>query len=181
MFFKCPECDELFSRKSNLVRHQREIHQGQTIKKYSCSLTKDHKDCSYNLPRVTVNGITRIIAKHAFGDVIRNIRFYTDQSFISIDFMKVAKPLIQETLDILKSEKRPLKLQSTLCVVFEKIADATIKDEAFFSITATTLDNYNLDDVIQTMEIKIQNYTTRGSNWKISDTRFFELNTTVFK
>ena len=95
--------------------------------------------------------------------------------------MMIAKPFVQETLSILKSENRPLKLHSTLCVVFEKHSDTTIKDESYFSVKVTIIDNYDFDYVTHSIEEQIQNYNERGSDWIISNTKFFELNTSVYK
>jgi len=147
------------------------------VKRYTCSLTNHHNDCSPNLPLVTVNGITRRISSHAFGGLTRNIRFTSDIDYQSLDFMNSARELIQETLDILKAERCHIKISSSLCITFEKIADEVQRDEAYFSVKAINLESYDLDFVIQTIEDKIQSYTQRGSNWKIVETNFFELNT----
>jgi len=181
MNFNCYLCNEFFSRRENLQRHHRTYHLNETAKRYTCSLNNEHVDCSPNLPPVTEEGITRRISSHAFGKFTRNIRFTSDIDHQSLEFMTAITTLVEKTLQILRDEKSALKLSSTLCVMFEKLSGDEQNDEAYFSEKAIHLDNYNFDKVIELIENKVENYTKRGSNWIIIDTKFFEMNVIAYK
>lgn len=178
---QCNQCTQVFSRKQNLLRHEQEYHQGISVKKYSCSTNNHHhKDCSSNLPRISINGITRIITTNAFKDQIRIIRFYSDSSsMIPTDFFQSSKQLIQDTLQILKKEIQPIKISSRLCVTFSKLSNTEINDEAYFSVASISIEQYDLNYVIDLIITKIISYSKRGSDWNVKDTKFFELNSVI--
>lgn len=183
MFFKCNLCSEIFSRKGYLNRHVQHIHENKPIKQYNCSSYNNHDGCSHNLPQVTENGLTRMVTKHAFRNAIRYLRIFpsTASKYLPAEFLLNAKPLIESTLDILKSEQQSLKISCKICVLFVKILDITKTDESYFSTNAATIYEFDLQNVILYLVDKIENFNKRGSNWKIDKTLFFEMEITAFK
>lgn len=178
MFFKCDYCTELFSRMQYLNKHINEVHRGHDSKpEYVQSLLHTIESDS-NLPMTIKNGIIRIVPHNAFGNYVRNIVFYKDDGTdikIPCQFFDAAKQLIMDTLEILKNENCLMKITSTLCIRFVKESIAEQTDNAFFSMNAIQLPHYDLDHVINTLLLKIDNYDSRGSNWKIQNTNFFRL------
>ena len=172
--YPCLECGETFTRQSNLVRHRNEAHFHVRVKHYK--QTNLHTNCLPQLPLTTRNGITRMVCATAFNNHIRDIRFKANDIFFPTEFLEAARPLIQDTLDILKEEKQPMKIASSLCVEF---TNGKVADESYFSVKANDLRTWDFDKVIHLLQTHIENYTVRGSHWIISKTNFFQLNVTV--
>ena len=167
--YPCLECGETFTRQSNLVRHRSEVHFHIRAKHYK--QTSLHINCLPQLPLTTKNGITRMICETAFNNHVRTIRFVAQKTLLPTEFFGAARPLIQSTLDILKSEKQSMKIACSLCVLFE---NGLVADESYFSTKAHDLSTLNLDTVIYLLESQIENYTLRGSHWFITKTIFFQ-------
>lgn len=191
--FKCDLCSEIFSRKSYLHRHTQQDHDQTPVKHYVCSSNVTHKDCSTNLPQVTLDGLTRIVTAHAFGNAIRHLRIFPNnsQKYLPFDFLITATPLIESTLEILKSEQKPMKISFKICVLFVKniserkdgrteILNSERKDEAYFSTKTEILNEFDLSNAINQLDIKIDKYNKRGSNWKIDSTLFLEIEIAVY-
>lgn len=178
MFYQCHWCTETFSRRQYLQNHINYVHEGQERRpQFTQSLLHTIENNS-NLPMINKNGIIRIVPHTAFGNCIRNIIFYSaDDADLKLPhmFFEAAKDLIQETLEILKSDNCEINICSTLCVRFVKQTEMEQMDNAFFSINSIRLTDYDIDDVINSLLLKIDNYNSRGSNWKIQNTNFFRL------
>jgi hypothetical protein len=174
---KCELCNEVFSRQQYLTRHKQEIHQGTTIRKFACSNNYKHEDQFENLPLAISNGVTRIITSSSFGSALRNIRFYSKKRELSVlTFYNDAHSILEETLIILREEHHPMKIGTKICVEFTKLlSEQPIKDESYFSSPVTRLENYDLDEIMQLLITKIEDYNNRGSNWTITDIKFLEL------
>lgn len=180
MFYKCTKCSEYFSRKQYLVRHQREVHQGESVKHY----TYEHKhldlESCKSLPKVTVNDITRIVSASAFNNTVRSLIFFSENTYLPCNFFEHLLFLLEETINCLKKVSI-MKINSTLCIQFSKLSDMNVKDNAYFSTSTKMLDEFNSEDVFQELKYKIERYTNRGSQWIITNTLFFELKTTCIK
>jgi hypothetical protein len=168
--YSCTECSELFTRKSNLIRHKNEVHFQLPQKHYH----QQHIHCDglTNLPCITTKDITRIIPKISLEQSIKTIRFYTDLIVQPTEFFMMATPLIKDTLDILKQETTSMKVICTLCVIF---TNGERNDESYFSVKAQPLSVFDLTKVIQSIELQIETYTERGSHWIILRTNFFQM------
>jgi len=178
MFYKCALCKETFTRKTNLIRHQLEFHQGQTVKHYVYKHT--HLDTCTTLPKVSKNDVTRIISANAFNNLVRTIRFYSETEYIHCEFFDKMLPLLQETIECLKSETGSLKINTKLCVEFTKASDNSIVDNSYFSTNAQPLEQFDIHEIFGELDGKISNYVRRGSNWNISNTLFFEIIVTLY-
>ena len=177
MTFHCHQCNEIFSRKQYLVNHINQVHNGHTRKPNVQSLLHT-LELTTNLPIITKNGITRIVPKRAFNNLVREIVFYIQDGtdiMIPCQFFDTARQLLLDTIEILKSENRQMKVVSTVCVRFVKQSNTDMMDNAFFSYKAVPLIDYELESVFNSLLIKIDNYETRGSNWKLQTTNFFRL------
>ena len=183
MFFHCRQCTEIFSRKQYLINHINQVHNGQTKKTYVQPVLHT-PESSTNLPLITQNGITRILSKCAFNGLMRDIIFYLEDStnnMIPCQFFDMSRKLLADTIQILKNENKPMKIVSTLCVRFFKVSDTDMMDNAFFSNNAVQLTDYDLEGVINSLLLKIDNYESRGSNWKLQNTNFFRICVTLTK
>lgn len=179
MFYQCVHCNETFTRKSSLTRHQLEFHLGQPVKQYTHKHT--HLDTCTTLPKVTKNDITRIISKTAFNNAVRYIRFFSETEYMHCEFFDQMLPLLQETIDCLKEETVSLKINTTLCLKFTKVSDDSITVDSYFSTNAQTLEQFDIKTVFAELDSKIASYTQRGSNWNISNTLFFEMIVSIYK
>ena len=171
MLFHCKDCIAKFSRRNYLIRHEKEVHQGEVIKHYNCS-----KEQITNTPFCEKNNFVRRLKQCAFGSMIREFRITSKENFIHPDdFLLHAKEIVEDLLNKLKTENGSYKVQTKLCVEFVKTQDDTIKDESYFSDHARNLDNYNFEDISQNIRLKIETFTKRGSAWKFSKPLFLEL------
>ena len=182
MIHKCDYCNEIFTRKQNLRRHENKYHFKKPIKEYHTNTNIVHHNCSYNLPQLSKNEITRYICKSAFGNCIRHIRFMAPikNDWMPEDFFSRAQDLIIETIDTLRDENEPLKILSTLCIRFYHIDKPNLKEIAYFSAHSRNIEDFNIDNIFNSIYEKIGNYLHRGSNWLIGGTLFFEINVTKF-
>lgn len=184
MYFKCDFCTELFSRKQYLDNHISQFHKGHDGKPAFIQSLLHTIENNTNLPMTNQNGIIRIVPQSAFGNCVRNIVFYSDDDTnvrFPCDFFEASRKLILETIEQLKNENRVMKLYSTLCVRFVKQSNPEYTDNAFFSTNTINLAHYDLEHVINLILIKIDNYDSRGSNWKLQNTNFFRLYVTTSK
>jgi len=171
--FPCDNCMQVFTRKSNLVRHRREVHFDIMLKRYT--QVHEHVDDIIDLPCIKRNGITRIVCSRAFNNLVTVIRFITKQTIFPSEFFGLALPLIQETFQYLKSKNYPTKVCCSLCVIFGKEDQ---RDESYFSVKTQSLDMVDIHLMIHLLQEQIDNYSKRGSNWKILTTNFFQVNVT---
>lgn len=175
--FPCIQCNENFTRKSNLVRHTNEYHLNIPQKHYLQS-HGTHINCSSHLPQVTENHITRFICNSAFNNSVRTIRFTSELHLLPEEFLYRTLPLIRATIDLLKRENHPLKLHCSLTVTFSK---GQTTDESYFSVKTQPILILNIDDVILNLLTQIEQYTKRGSNWKLTKTNSFQINVSNYQ
>lgn len=172
----CEDCQEVFTRKSNLVRHQNEVHLNIPQKHYK-QVHGNHINCTESLPQITVNEITRIICQAAFNNSVRVIRFIPQKDIFPEEFFELTIPLLNSTLHQLKEESKPLKLQCSITITFSK---GDTSDESYFSVKAQPIISFDIEQVIESLLYQIENYTKRGSEWKISKVNFFQINVTLY-
>ena len=167
--FPCDECTEEFTRKCNLIRHRNEVHFKVVQKHY----VQRHDDV---IETLSENNITRI--KLRGNNQVRSIRFISEFDLLPLEFFEQAKSLILHTLDTLKQEHQPLKLQCSISVIFAK--DNTT-DESYFSVRAQPIVIFNLDDMIESLLYQMDQYIQRGSHWKLVKVNFFQINVTMYR
>jgi len=170
--YSCQECSQQFSRKTNLTRHVLQEHVGQSVKTYRDQTTPANNE--FNIETKTVQSITRSVYATAFQNSVKYIRFTPNSKMLPHVFLHIGTPMIQETLTLLQQQSI-YKIGAQLCVQFTKIGDPTKQQEAFFSVKAYNLKDFQLNMVIQTLLAQIETYIQRGSDWKISYTSYFQL------
>lgn len=175
--FPCDQCSETFTRKSNLIRHQNEFHFNIPQKHYK-QVHGSHIDCSSNLPQKTLNHINRSICQTACNNSIRNIRFIPDVNLLPEEFIMTMRPLLEDTLQQLRDEKLPLKLQCSLSITFKK---GDVSDESYFSAKTQPILTFNIEETLDSLLSQIDQYTKRGSAWTISSVNFFQLNVSLYQ
>lgn len=168
--FPCSDCTEIFTRKSNLIRHRNEIHLLLPQKHYHQH--HSHCDSLPNLPCVAKKDIIRIVPKTSHENDIKTIRFYTELRLLPTEFFQLATPLVQDTIVILKQENTSMKIICYLCLTF---TNGERNDESYFSVKAQPLSLFDLSKVICALELQIDTYTERGSHWIISHVNFFQM------
>lgn len=175
--FPCDSCTATFTRKSNLVRHNNEIH-FQIPQRHYTQSHGPHIDCASNLPRITENNISRIICNTAFNNSIRTIRFIPDIHLLPEDFLMLTTPLIKTTIQTLLKENQPLKISCSLSVTF---TNGDKNDESYFSMKAQPICIIDIETIIQSLNAQVEAFTKRGSQWKITKTNFFQMNVVLYK
>ena len=170
---KCNQCTECFSRKDYLIKHKREKHEGQIVKHYFCSHSVQQNNDDF--PKTEKNGFTRILSSHAFNGLIKNIRFFqtsTKNIINPFEFMKSISDFVTETVGLLID----VKISTKHCVLFIKLNDnESTTHEAYFSSKCSHIKKFDYDKITNDILNKIEQYETRGSNWKILRTLFLEL------
>lgn len=204
--FKCSICSESFSRKQYMARHQKEIHEGLFIMKYTLAQQCKHKDCSPNLPEITKDGITRSISANVFGCTVRYIRFAPTEAILPEEllkhgtqlievkspeivmkqgtqptevmlpevFFKQATNLIEDTLQILRDEEMPCKINTLLCVQLFNYETSARKD-SYLTVAVNPLECYDINLVIKLLLSKVHANYGKDSSWFILHTHFVEL------
>lgn len=174
--YPCDVCTQVFTLRSNMVRHKVEEHLHLAQKHY-IQTHGPHINCTTALPLKTDNYITRYISESSFNNQVRIIRFITKLHLLPEIFFIHASSLIEETLQLLLDERHPLKIQCSLAVTFEK-GDTT--DESYFSTKAHPICIMDMNQVMESIQAQIENFTKRGSAWTLSKTNFFQMNVTKY-
>lgn len=170
--FPCDDCTQVFTRKSNLVRHRAEEHRNIPQVHY-VQHHGPHINCTAALPEVTRNHITRYISVTSFGTLVRNIIFIPVDPTLPTEFFTQASSLINDTLEILLNEGHPLKILCSINVRFEK---QDRNDESYFSSKTLPVCILDMDQVIASLLAQIENYIKRGSAWKLTQANYFSMN-----
>lgn len=126
----------------------------------------------------------RCEVNRALNSSVRMVRLTpTDQFSLPREFLRDAREIIQDTVNLLLKECTECKVNVVLCVQISRLNDdgiTSVTEPFYFSVEARTLDEFFIDDIIAIIESKVAFFMNRGSNWQIDGVKHLDLHITRY-